>query len=326
MGVTVPGPAFLHGDLEVTRLLLRRRAEGSVPGARRDGHRLALVVGGGGMRGSYTAGMLRGLERAGLRAGFDEVYGASSGAFSGAAFLTGGAEAGAACYPEDLASRTFIDLRRLGTRRPVLSLDFLVTEVLGRQTAALGSPVRCDGPAVGGGHRRRRPHRAHPESDDRRAVGPGGVGQGVHPAAGRAAGGVRRSALGGRLGRRAAGRGPGAARWRHPRAGHAVPGHRGAAPGRGRRAVLVGRTMDRLVPGLGTLAQGSRRYRRDLDVVTDAAHPDRGPAHLAAIAPARSAGVGGLCTDRDALARAVDTGDASTAAAVEYADSLDPSA
>ena len=54
------------------------------------------------MRGSYVAGMLHALERAGLCAAFDEVYGSSSGAISAAAFLTGEAAACAACYSEDL--------------------------------------------------------------------------------------------------------------------------------------------------------------------------------------------------------------------------------
>ena len=94
---------------------------------------LQLVIGGGGMRGSYVAGMLHALERAGLCAAFDEVYGSSSGAMSAAAFLTGEAAACAACYPEDLCTRAFIDMRRLRTGRPVVNLSLLLDEVLGHR-------------------------------------------------------------------------------------------------------------------------------------------------------------------------------------------------
>jgi hypothetical protein len=80
---------------------------------------------------------------------------------------------------------------------------------------------------------------------------------------------------------------------------------------------LWARALDRLVPGLGTVAQGSRRYGADLRLVTDAAHPDRGPGHLAAIGPARSVGVGALCVDREMIGAAVQVGDESVEMAVE---------
>jgi predicted patatin/cPLA2 family phospholipase len=127
---TVSPPPFLHGDREVLDVLHRRRASGTTPGTRDDEHRVALVIGGGGMRGAYVAGMLRALDRFGLVPAFDEVYGASSGGFSGAAFLTGDAAACAASYSEDLCTEVFINMRRLGTRRPVVALDHLVHDVL----------------------------------------------------------------------------------------------------------------------------------------------------------------------------------------------------
>ena len=79
----------------------------------------------------------------------------------------------------------------------------------------------------------------------------------------------------------------------------ALPRHRRPAPGPDAGLSLWARALDRLVPGLGTVAQGSRRYGADLRLITDAAHPDRGPRHLAAIGPARSVGVGGLTVDPD---------------------------
>ena len=70
----------------VVALIRRRRDEGSTPGARADGRRVALVIEGGGMRGVVSAGMTAAIEQLGLRDSFDEVHGASAGAFN-AAFL-----------------------------------------------------------------------------------------------------------------------------------------------------------------------------------------------------------------------------------------------
>jgi hypothetical protein len=77
------------------------------------------------------------------------------------------------------------------------------------------------------------------------------------------------------------------------------------------------RALDRVVPGLGTVAQGSRRYGADLRLITDAAHPGRGPGHLAAIGPARSVGLGALCVDPQRVGDAVEVGDESAGAAIE---------
>ena len=86
---------------------------------------------------------------------------------------------------------------------------------------------------------------------------------------------------------------------------------------------LWARMLDRLIPGLGTLAQGSRRYRAHLELRVAATRPHRGSTHLLAIAPASSAGVAGLCTDPGALARAVGMGDASATAAINHLTDLD---
>src|SRR6201990_638510 len=70
----------LAGDDEVIRALVRRRDRGN----RADGDRIALVVGGGGMRGAYAGGMAHALDDTGLSAGVDVVYGSSAGAHLGA--------------------------------------------------------------------------------------------------------------------------------------------------------------------------------------------------------------------------------------------------
>ncbi|MCO1653911.1 patatin-like phospholipase family protein [Pseudonocardia humida] len=309
---------FLHGDREVLEVLLDRRSTGSVPGERADEHRVALVIGGGGMRGAYVAGMLRDLERLGLRPGFDEVYGASSGSYSAAAFLTGDAEECAACFSEDLCTQVFIDMRRLGTRRPVVALNHLV-DVLSTDKpmdwAALGST----------------PATLHVVATDAADLQP-------HTLTGMASVEDWRRAL------RASATIPllagppveyGGRRWVDGSVGEPLAMARALRGGATHVLALLcrgtddlhpdadaglslwARTLDRLVPGLGTLAQGSRRYGSDLRLVTDAAHPDRGPGHLAAIGPSRSVGVGALCVERGPITEAVEVGGASVVAAFE---------
>lgn len=318
-------PPHVHGDLAVLRLLLQRHADGSTPGARSDSHRLALVVGGGGMRGSYTSGMLRGLERAGLRDSFDEVYGASSGAFGSAAFLTGAAAAGAAAYPEDLCSRTFIDMRRLATRRPVLSLEFLIEEVLSRRKplawdALPDSAVPLH--LVATDTADLTAHTLHPRTlpQWRRAVR---ASASIPLLAGPPVEFEGRRWVDGSVSEPLA-----LARALRGGATHVLAllcrGEEELHPDSSASLSLWARMLDRLVPGLGTLAQGSRRYRADLELIVDATRPNRGSTHLLAIAPASSAGVAGLCTDPGALARAIGIGDASATAAIDYLADLDP--
>src|SRR6266513_787940 len=99
-------------DHPVVGLLRRRRAEGSRPGQRTDGRRVVLVIEGGGMRGVVSAGMTAAIEQLGFRDAFDEVHGASAGAFN-AAFLLGGQ----AAYLATLYQHGFGDPRFVSRRR-----------------------------------------------------------------------------------------------------------------------------------------------------------------------------------------------------------------
>jgi predicted patatin/cPLA2 family phospholipase len=325
--VTSPPVRSLHGDLDVLRVLLARRAAGSSPGARSDPHRVALVIGGGGMRGAYVAGMVRALYRAGLREAFDEVYAASSGAFIGAPLLTGQAEDCAASFSDDLATRRFIDMRRLGTRRPVVSLDHLLLGVL-EGTRPLSYTVLRDSPiplrVVATAVDDLAPHTLVPSTVEEwrlalRAsatipllAGPpvelhgrrwidGSVGEPL---------GMIRALQGG--------------------ATHVLTLlcrgaddlHHDADAG----LSLWARLLDRVVPGLGTVAQGSRRYGADLRLVTDAAHPGRGPGHLLALGPCRTAGISALTVDPEQVGEAVRIGEESAAAALQAAGEPGPQA
>ena len=114
----------------VVQAILRRRDEGSKPGERTDGRRIALVIEGGGMRGVVSAGMTAAIEQLGLRDSFDEVHGASAGAFNGAFLLAGQAAYLTALYPHGFGDPSFVNFRdTVLRRRPIFDMDYVVGEV-----------------------------------------------------------------------------------------------------------------------------------------------------------------------------------------------------
>jgi predicted patatin/cPLA2 family phospholipase len=136
-------PENPHPVLEVLR---ERAGAGSVPGRRRDPHRVALVIEGGGMRGVVSAGMTAALERLGLTACFDLVVGASAGAINGAALIAGVAREGAATYHGALASRAFVNPARVLRGRPVIDVNYVLNYAssgldMARHDRVLASPV-----------------------------------------------------------------------------------------------------------------------------------------------------------------------------------------
>jgi predicted patatin/cPLA2 family phospholipase len=120
-------------DHPVVEALRHRRAEGSRPGERSDGRRIALVIEGGGMRGVVSAGMTAAIEQLGLRDAFDEIHGASAGAFNGAFLLAGQAAYLAALYPHGFGDPTFVSLRQVLRGRPLFDMDYVIGEVWRRQ-------------------------------------------------------------------------------------------------------------------------------------------------------------------------------------------------
>jgi predicted patatin/cPLA2 family phospholipase len=123
----------------VVQTLLRRRDEGSRPGARNDGRRVALVIEGGGMRGVVSAGMTAALEQLGLLDSFDEVHGASAGAFNAAFFLAGQGAYLTTLYQHGFGDPRFVSFLRALRGRPALDMDYVIHHVWTRQR-----PLRCE--------------------------------------------------------------------------------------------------------------------------------------------------------------------------------------
>lgn len=302
----------VHGDAEVLRLLQRRRDAGRGPGDHADGNRLALVVGGGGMRGAYAGGMVHALAEAGMAGCVDEVWGSSAGAFVGTALVLGHGADAARIFPDDMACREFIDPRRMGTRRPMVSLDHLFDRILveSRPTewsSLVHSPVPLrvlvtraddlsphvltdlpDGPTWRAAMRATAaiPLLAGPPvriGDDEWIDG--SVGDPLPVARALRGGATHVLALMTR-----------------------TLDELAAPPGSDGRSPLWARSLDRMAPGLGRMAQDSARHGECLPLLVDAAHPDRAGAHLLTLAPYASAGVRGLTTDRARVAEAVRIG------------------
>lgn len=113
----------------VLDVLALRRAEASTPGARHDGHRLALIIEGGGSRAAYSTGMIGVLHELGLVDGFDAVFGSSAGALNGAWLLCGRAPEAMAGWTAPGVMRRVMDTRRAVRGRPVVDLDYLINEL-----------------------------------------------------------------------------------------------------------------------------------------------------------------------------------------------------
>lgn len=123
----------------VVELLRRRRTEGSQPGARSDGRRIALAIEGGAMRGVVSAGMTSAFEQLGFTDAFDEVFGASAGAFNAAFMVAGQAGYLTSLYQCGFGDPRFADARRVLRGGPALDMDYVISDVWTRQR-----PLRFD--------------------------------------------------------------------------------------------------------------------------------------------------------------------------------------
>ncbi|MEJ3653846.1 patatin-like phospholipase family protein [Actinomycetes bacterium KLBMP 9759] len=306
----------LPGDDEVLRALARRREAGS----RADGHRIALVVGSGGMRGAYSGGMAHALDDAGLGPWFDVVYGCSAGAYIGAALILGHGRGSAHIFFEDMASRAFIDPRRLGRRQPMVSLDHLIDHVLVESKPlpwerVMASPVPLLVVATAADDLTG--HVLEPRTVEEWKLAMRATAS-IPLLAGRPVELHGRRWIDGAVAEPLP-----VLRALRDGASHVltllnrtVPQLRRADPGVG--PARWARALDRLAPGLGTIAQESRRLGPVLAVLDDAGHPSRAGAHLLAVAPEEGI-IRGLTTDVERVERAARLGYAAMAAAVARA-------
>lgn len=114
---------------DLLEVLRRRHASES----RNDGHRVALCLDSGGMRGAVIGGMVCAIEELGLTDLFDDVYGTSAGAMAGAYLLNGTPRSGTAIYYEHLTGHQFVRpwLAPFGGG---LNLDLLFDAVVAQRT------------------------------------------------------------------------------------------------------------------------------------------------------------------------------------------------
>jgi predicted patatin/cPLA2 family phospholipase len=123
----------------VVQTLIRRREDGSTPGARSDGRRVALVIEGGGLRGVVSAGMTAAIEQLGLGSAFDEVHGSSAGAFNAAFFLGGQAAYLTTLYQHGFGDPRFVSVARALRGGPLFDMDHVIEHVWTRER-----PLRFD--------------------------------------------------------------------------------------------------------------------------------------------------------------------------------------
>lgn len=119
-------------QLRLTSVLADRLAAGSRPGARTDGHRVALAIEGGGMRGSVSAGMALAIHELGLLDAFDAVYGASAGALTAAWLLSSKPQGILSCI-DPRFTRACIRATNLLRGRPMVDVERLVEDIYIRE-------------------------------------------------------------------------------------------------------------------------------------------------------------------------------------------------
>jgi predicted patatin/cPLA2 family phospholipase len=126
--------------------VLRARATGGDGPPWRDGHTVALVLEGGGMRGVVSAAMTAAIERLGMTEAFDLAVGASAGALNAAALLAGVARGCTAAYSGAFAGPAFINPARLLFGRPAVNVRSMLDHAdadldADRHERAIASPV-----------------------------------------------------------------------------------------------------------------------------------------------------------------------------------------
>ena len=119
----------------VTQVLQRRARAGSRPGARDDGHRVALVLEGGGMRGVVSAGMTAALERLRADPCFDWSRARPPARSTARRCWPAPPRRAVATYSGPLASRAFINPLRLLRGKPVIDVNDILKLATGLESA-----------------------------------------------------------------------------------------------------------------------------------------------------------------------------------------------
>ena len=117
----------------VLKVIQDRFKNCSIPGAREDKHKVALVVEGGGMRAVVSAGMLTAIARLGFLNCIDAVYGSSAGAINAAYFIANQPEYGLSVYYKNVNNSKFISYIRFVAKKPILSLAYLVNNIFEKE-------------------------------------------------------------------------------------------------------------------------------------------------------------------------------------------------
>mmetsp|Transcript_28925 Transcript_28925/g.41244 ORF Transcript_28925/g.41244 Transcript_28925/m.41244 type:complete len:581 (+) Transcript_28925:57-1799(+) len=128
----------------VVKALHNRIRDGSIPGNRTDGHRIAISIEGGGMRGCVGAGMISAVKYLGLEDAVDVVYGSSAGSLVGAYFVTGQLPyVGPEVYYDVLttAGKEFIDVQALLRSCGLGIFDLRLKSLVDLFQDRLGKPV-----------------------------------------------------------------------------------------------------------------------------------------------------------------------------------------
>jgi predicted patatin/cPLA2 family phospholipase len=100
------------------------------------------------MRGIVSAGMTSALEQLGLRDAFDEVHGASAGAFNAAFFIAGQAAYLTALYLYGFGDPRFVSVKRALRGGPALDMDYVISDVWTRQRPLRFETIRSCGIAL----------------------------------------------------------------------------------------------------------------------------------------------------------------------------------
>ncbi|MBD8506766.1 patatin-like phospholipase family protein [Hoyosella sp. G463] len=135
--------SFSRPQRTVLDILRHRRAFASTARDRADDHKVALVIEGGGARGSYSGGMVATLEKLGYSTAFDAVFGTSAGALNAAWFLAGTANEHLWTWWEPRVVHRILEPRRLLTGGRAFDIEHLVetiyTTIAPMDFAAIGA-------------------------------------------------------------------------------------------------------------------------------------------------------------------------------------------